>query len=378
MHSGGFMAVVVTDNGINVELHLISKSPHTSMVITGFLLLQKQDAIKCKIKLCYENLRKYPHPHFVESIINGKMVLFDTWDLCDWNAADWDNEKWGINAIEAQMDNIDFYFKRSYSDEKDSVLSNKNRNKIYPLGFNYHVTHRNNPIDKHRILSYSWIKQTAKKWLFPERLISQYTIDKFEASANYVDAKDLKIIFFTRLWSPNRLQNEQKEEEKRYINRMRIEIIRKLNKLYPNNFYGGIENTDFAQKMCKDIIISNEYSKRTNYLKRMKRSDICIGTMGLHESIGWKTGEYISASRAVVNERLHYKVPGEFKAGENYLSFDTVDECLSLVTSLMDNPDKVYEMKKANERYYHTYLRPDRQIVNDINMVINEPLAKPG
>lgn len=51
----------------------------------------------------------------------------------------------------------------------------------------------------------------------------------------------------------------------------------------------------------------------------MRRSDICIGSTGLWDSIGWKTGEYVAAARAVVNERFVYEVPGGFREGVNYL-----------------------------------------------------------
>lgn len=35
----------------------------------------------------------------------------------------------------------------------------------------------------------------------------------------------------------------------------------------------------------------------------MHDTDICIGSMGLHKSIGWKTGEHIAASKAIINEK---------------------------------------------------------------------------
>jgi len=102
----------------------------------------------------------------------------------------------------------------------------------------------------------------------------------------------------------------------------------------------------------------------------VKQSDICIGSMGLHESIGWKTGEYIAASRAIVNERLHYKITGNFDIGKNYLSFNNVDECVNHISHLMQNPDIVYAMKKENEKYYHNFLRPDKQISNALEIVL--------
>jgi len=66
--------------------------------------------------------------------------------------------------------------------------------------------------------------------------------------------------------------------------------------------------------------VTSNLSNRRNYLEVMKQSDICISSMGLHQSIGWKTGEYIAASKAIINESFHYKVVGDFQIGKNYLS----------------------------------------------------------
>ena len=91
----------------------------------------------------------------------------------------------------------------------------------------------------------------------------------------------------------------------------------------------------------------------------MRRSDICIGSTGLWDSIGWKTGEYVAAARAVVNERFVYEVPGGFREGVNYLGYASAEECVAQVDLLMRCPDAVQRMKEANAAYYREWLRPD-------------------
>ena len=91
--------------------------------------------------------------------------------------------------------------------------------------------------------------------------------------------------------------------------------------------------------------------------------------MGLHESIGWKTAEYVVAAKAVINERFHYEVSGNFEIGQNYLEFATADECISQVKYLIENPETVYLMKVKNQEYYQNYLRPSVLIKNTINIV---------
>ena len=357
----------------NVELHLYSRSPHISMVVVGFLMLKNQGSIKLKIISGCNNVKKYPHPHFVKAIINGKVFAYDCSDSCDWTASDWEKEKWqNITSIESLMDNVDFYFKRSYSRNRNICLSEVARNKIYPLGFNFHVTIKNNPLDYPEYFSYDHIKLIIKKLFFPYKLNPYWTIDKFEASANYVNAENLRIIFLARLWDPfgKEVLNDGKRLEREYINTTRIEIIKKLKQSYPDNFIGGIERSEYAEKNCKELIVSEEITRRANYIELMKKCDICIGTMGLHESIGWKTAEYVAAARALVNEKFHYEVPYSFEPHKNYLPFESTDGCVSAVSSLMEDPEKVFMLKTENERYYKTYLQPDRQIMNSIISVL--------
>lgn len=131
---------------------------------------------------------------------------------------------------------------------------------------------------------------------------------------------------------------------------------------------GGLSDNDLAREMAPDVIIEPEFTDRKNYLKLMKSSDICIGSMGLFESIGWKTGEYIAASKAIINEKLHYEVPGYFVNGKNYIEFSSAEECVNAVKELVKNPDRIYSMKLENNNYYNNFLRPDRLIENSLNI----------
>lgn len=86
---------------------------------------------------------------------------------------------------------------------------------------------------------------------------------------------------------------------------------------------GGVQKSAYAMQHAKDILLLRTMTERGRYLKTLHQSDICIGTMGLHKSSGWKTAEYVAASKGIVNETLHYEVPGNFLEGKNYLAFIT-------------------------------------------------------
>lgn len=353
---------------IKVQLNIYGKSneeyylDHLSQIVTGFVMLEKSKRIDFRINFFAEKKTcPYPYKRIIEAEINGLKVLFDMEDYSNWICK--------LQFWNSQLDQFDFVFKRSYSETDNKILSENFQSKIYPLGFNYHVTVRNNFNYKNKgmIQLVKQIFKDVRKINYPSY---------FESRVNYKKSKeDLSILFFTRLWDDGWMS----EEEKQYINETRISIVRNLRKEFPqncniNNSVGGagINKSPISETICKDIILPSKYTDRISYIKRMKNSDICIGTTGLSKSIGWKTGEYVAASRCIINEKFNYQVPGNFLEGKNYFSFDTVDECLQIINKLFENPELVYEAKKQNELYYHKYLRPDRLIQNVINIVIGE------
>lgn len=103
----------------------------------------------------------------------------------------------------------------------------------------------------------------------------------------------------------------------------------------------------------------------------MKKTDICIGTVGLHDSIGWKTAEYVALGKAIVCEPFRYSVPGEFLVEKNYLEFSTSDECVEAIQKIIENPNLVYQMKLNNLLYYYRYLKPDMMVKRTLDIVDN-------
>lgn len=70
---------------VNVELNIISKSPHTDSNITGFFMLNEQVFINLKVHVFYYNINLYPHPKIIEAIINNnKIISFDILNGYNW------------------------------------------------------------------------------------------------------------------------------------------------------------------------------------------------------------------------------------------------------------------------------------------------------
>jgi len=79
----------------------------------------------------------------------------------------------------------------------------------------------------------------------------------------------------------------------------------------------------------------------------------------LHRSNGWKLGEYVACSRAIVCEQLYHHVP-EFRPDQNYSVFRNTSECVEGVGVLMESKSARDRMAEANRDYYLQRLRPDR------------------
>ena len=74
---------------------------------------------------------------------------------------------------------------------------------------------------------------------------------------------------------------------------MRIAIVRALGERYPRNFTGGVTDTPLARALCPELIVAEKYTDRARYLRLMRRSDICIGSTGLWDSIGRKSARLV-------------------------------------------------------------------------------------
>lgn len=323
-----------------VEISLLSTWPHCSQILTGFLMLSEGGGYRVSIK--NEEIQKHNPQNMaiVMAEYHGKRIIYDMMD-------GYQNPE-GMKKL---LDDCDYYFKRSYSTQKNQVLGFDEYNKkIYPLGMNYMVSCKGNP----------YSKESLKSMLFKlrgDKPNSYFTSDKFACPVIYKEGLT-KVIFFTRLW-----------DGENTINNTRIEVIRQLKKEFGGKFMGGIRDSELARRLAPDIIVSKRQTERGRYLRMVQDSDICIGSTGLHDSIGWKTAEYVVMGKAIVCEELKYEVPGGFSPEKNYIPFSDAEGCVNAVEKLVNDPEYMYQMKLNNLMYYYQYLMPDRMIKRTLEIV---------
>lgn len=336
----------------NIIFTIPSRIYHISQIATGFHMLKKQGwPIEIVDKTGDRENPFYDLPVACAQY-RGKKILYDLWDGYQ-------------NPVDMRkcLEWADVYFKRSFSAEKNRELFPEFQNKIFPLGFNYHVTYPTCPVNEPKLKSL--LKPLMGKAPEP------YFVPRvFEGKPRKTAPQDVKILFQAQLWDHRDPDlSPEMAQECAYINETRIAIVRALKEHYAGQFFGGLRDSALAREMAPELIQSEKYTERRKYLKLVHSCDICIGSMGLHESIGWKTAEYIAAAKAIVNETFHYSVTGEFEEGKNCLFFSTAEECIEAVRTLVEDPEKRYAMEAANEAYYQNYLRPDVLVKRTLELV---------
>lgn len=335
-----------------IKLTIPTGVHHGAQIITGFLMLKEQGwDVEIIDRSWDRNTPFYGLPALLAEY-RGKKLFYDVWD----GYQDPENMELGLQSC-------DFYFKRSFSAGKNRELFPSDCQRMYPLGFNYYVTHRKNPADEPvwKALLRPLQGKTPARFFVPR---------VFEGDGEAPCGNPPRILFLTQLWGREAwLEGDPANDEREAISNTRIEIIRALRKEYGDAFLGGINDCPLSRQLAPDLIVPRELTERRHYLKKVHESDICIGSTGLHGSIGGKTGEYVAAAKAIVHEEMCYSVTGDFREGVNYLSFRTAGECVEAVAKLVESPERLQAMKRANAAYYQQYLRPDMLVKNTLEIV---------
>ncbi len=352
------------------ELLAISDVEHLQQIYTGFSLLHKQGFLNLKQTIPREFLQnknasnRWTDYKFFNTkvVVNGKTnVCFDTHD---WNWID-----------EEILREVDFYFKRSYDAQYISKLEEKD--KVFPLGLNYQVS--NPEKDSFKLARSAFYGGKSKiKAAIKGLRIDRFLGDKGETEQlknleSYPDFTiEPKILFMARTWNPNFIEDKKQREVVEKLNETRAASVRILRKEFGERFFGGLAPDDYAAKHFKDCLLPDgSLSNKRSYLKILKDFPISVATAGLNNSNGWKLGEYVAFSRAIITEPLHFQVTGDFAKDANYLEFTTPVELINAATRLFENKNLRFEMMMNNYRYYNSFVRPDSLVLNSLAVVFS-------
>lgn len=349
---------------LRCELIINSDVEHLRQIYTGFSILHGKGFLRLKQTIPKEFLLGKNNPERWDDykFFNAKVVVNDkvtvVYDAHDWNWID-----------EEILSAADFYFKRSYDANFISQL--KEGNKVFPLGLNYQVVSGERDIFQlERAAFYAGrnrIKAIIKalrvgKFGETERLGKMQAYPKFDLPP--------KALFMARAWDADLIENKQRKKAVENINETRAECVRRLRKEFGARFFGGLAHEDYAVKHFKDCLLPDgNLSNKRKYLEILKEFPVCVATTGLNDSIGWKLGEYVAFSKAIVTEPPHFQVPGLFTKETNYLEFTSPDKAVEAVTRLFENKNLRAAVMMNNYRYYQSFVRPDALILNSLATV---------
>jgi len=333
------------------------KSRHLNQLYTGFYDLEKKGLIQLDVVFSKAVKEK---SGILRAQINGANVIYDAKDGLNWTAG---GESEGLSFFKTNYDEVDYYFKRSYTPFLNGMIPGK----IFPLGLNYSVSPDN---------FFSVFKQNEWKVLSPsikKMMISMLNLNETSIKSSEIESLPKisisdypPVIFFARLWEPDKGDDQAYKDELNSINQSRIENILKCRETFGDRFIGGLYDDRFTRRLVPELVVTGKITKKRNYLRLMKKASICIATTGLHKSIGWKMGEYVAASKAIITEPLNYTVPGDFSENKNYLNFSSSSELTEKIDYLLSNPDEIFNMMCNNYFYYHKYLKPENLILNSL------------
>ena len=324
-----------------------------AQIYTGLVQLHRQRVIRLQQRICRQASRWYG----VRLLLDGRIPVY--YDLHD-----------GAILNTEALDEADWYFKRSYRHEHSQISA-----KIVPFGLNYSI--HNDRTDYFRLVreaSFGGLLRRIKYVLQPACLGSFPTARHLESPPKL--DQPVKVLLMTRLWSDRALAGPVTPPAEE-INFTRAQCIRLLKREFGGRFFGGVSPDEFSCKYFSDVVLPHKrWSQPRAYLSQLAEFPICVTTMGLHGSNGYRLAEYVAHSKAIVTERLAYEVPGDFKNEINYLEFVTPEECVEATVRLVDSSQRRREMMVANFRYYQAFLRPDSLILNTLVKALAEPAAE--
>ncbi|MBV8389285.1 MAG: hypothetical protein JO080_05750 [Mucilaginibacter sp.] len=362
---------------IHCKIYIYSTSEHISQLCTGFQLLESQKKIELSYNFnAYSRNGKTPlqtvRPYDLQGmfvVVNNTITIF--YDTTD-----------GERLLTEALEVSDFYFKRSY---RPQAIPDQYKDVVFPLGLNYEVY--TGMFDK---LEFSRFFANSRNFKSPKELLKSVLRNiglKYNPTINNMHrapqrAHKPKVLFMARTWNPDNYTGGYPAENWEVwkslcnnINKTRATVIRTLRKELGYQFYGGFSQNQYTADNYRDLLLSDEgASAKKRYINRLSEYPICIATTGLYNSIGWKFGEYVAFSKAIVSEKLNHHVPGDFERGKNYSEFSTAEECVEEAFILFEDNAAREQMMENNYQYYNQYLAPDKMVWRTLEKAIGKSL----
>ena len=351
---------------IDCTLTSHSLAEHLRPVYTGFLLLHRRGVIRLLQHCTHEAVATPDLQHLRDTSGAHLRVLLDHRIRLHYYVHD------SHEIHPAKVERCDFYFKRSFLRPYVDRLP-RGSEKILPLGLNYSVLPDcvDAPALQRALLLAA---NPLQKLLACVDALDSQNVLRYNARLRDLEAEPdcnapPKVLFLVNAYDPfdRPDRTPEKIEEYTWINETRARCILLLRKELGPNVLAGFTHNPYTRRQYPGLLAERHaVTRKKNYLRTVRSHGICVATTGLHGSIGWKFAEYISLGRAIVSERLRHEVPGDLRAGRNYLEFGTPEECVGRCVQLLQDRLARARMVLANAKYYRQYVRPDSMVLNTL------------
>ena len=175
------------------------------------------------------------------------------------------------------------------------------------------------------------------------------------------------ILYQVRLWDP-----KPGRPDLDACLEQRVSLVRNLRAAFGRRFLGGLMPTPLARERFPELLTPLPSGMRA-WPELVTRPLVAVSSEGLHGSIGYKLGEYLGASLAIVADRLPATLPEPLVEGAHYLAYRTPDECVARCERLLSDPASAGEMRERNWTYYRSQVEPAAQMRRVIEAAFAEP-----
>ena len=345
----------------DVELICSSSGSHIAQIYSGFAMLAEHGRVRVRLTRT-ESYDPGPAGSILRAVVDGQRIVYDTRDhaSCPPEDLEW----------------ADHYFKRSFDSRAASVTARPSI--MRPLGLNYlsytrgdwwlrrcvWTVERTRPRNGRAALTQLALLTPGLSSLTNGGR-SNCMYQRFESPP---EMEGNTVLMLTRTWDPRRASGER-AQMRADMNSTRTKAIRLLRSELGPRFVGGLHPTEDARRDYPDLVVDGAITRKSRYVELMRRSAVCIPSQGLLGTHGWRLAEYVAASRPIVTEPLQHEVPGDFREGQNYLTYASSEGLLVSVQRLLDNPDLSAAMRHANHHYYSHHVRPDAIVAHTLSQV---------
>lgn len=366
---------------IKVTIYTPAELAQSSYVHTGLFELQKENYLKCKVKLRLKkdlgtlhikngkidySKRPQPKTSFYDIKKENKKIVKIAIDLYD------DPSKFSIPALKK----CDYIFKRNFQKKYIEKLPKKYSKKIFSFGLTAPC------ITKYRhstlkiyigLITYLFLVNIKFDRLFFSRFVTVFNSFK----SNYLFNKKNRDIETLRSVHPStknhvlfqtRCFENISSLDVNKINYERNKIISLLKNELKLKFKGGFTKSKFANKYYKHNI-SKISSDPSLYFNELNASQIVVYTKGLLTSPAWKMAEYLSKGKVILAERLLTDLPFKLENNKHLLYFNNSKDCAKKAKEILSNHRTIEKLSKNSRDYYNKYVDPPRNIKRIIEFI---------